>query len=132
MEWTFDSGSSQEARASRSQFMSILHSLGDREGDFDAAETIFGELIGNVVRHAPGRVKIYLQWDSEFPVLTVHDEHKPFSPNFSLPQDTFQVGGRGLYIVKALARAVGVRDIVGDGTKVTVELPVPRRAVLNG
>jgi anti-sigma regulatory factor (Ser/Thr protein kinase) len=130
MEWTFDSGSSAQARTSRSQFMSILHSYGERGSDFDAAETIFGELVGNVVRHAPGPVEVRLQWDSQFPVLTVHDEHESFIPNFSLPRDQFQESGRGLFIVKSLARSVRVRDIEDDGTKVTVVLPVARRATL--
>jgi anti-sigma regulatory factor (Ser/Thr protein kinase) len=127
MEWTFDSGSPTQARASRGEFMTVLRRHGANDSDFDAAEVIFGELVGNVVLHAPGPVEVALRWDGEFPVLSVHDEHESFKPNFSLPCNRMQESGRGLFIVASLARAVQVWDIEHDGTMVTVELPVARR-----
>jgi signal transduction histidine kinase len=128
MRWEFDSSSVAEATASRRQFVSILRRLGDDASDFDAAELIFGELIGNVVRHAPGTVRVVLAWNARYAVLIVHDRWKPFVPAFALPADAFAETGRGLFLVKMLARSVRVVDVPGNGTTVTVELPVARRA----
>lgn len=128
MEWSFDSKSVTEAQRTRAQFMDVLHAFATAESDFAAAELIFGELLGNVVRHAPGPVQIRLQWSLGNPTLIVHDEHEAFSPSFTLPDDPFQESGRGLFIVHALAKSVSVYDIEGDGTKVSAVLPVWRAA----
>jgi anti-sigma regulatory factor (Ser/Thr protein kinase) len=125
--WKFNSGSVGEARESRHEFRSILQTHGCDDSDFDAAETIFGELVGNVVRHAHGPVDITLDWDAPYPVLIVRDETDHFVPTFTLPFDDYAEGGRGLFMVKVLARSVRVTDIAGDGTELKAELPVSKR-----
>jgi anti-sigma regulatory factor (Ser/Thr protein kinase) len=126
MEWNFRSKSMRDARTSRAEFMRALRSDANAKSDLGAAELIFGELIGNVVQHAPGPVRVRLDWSGKKAVLSVHDEHAPFTPRFELPADPLQEHGRGLYIARALATSFDVTHISGDGTKVTVGLPVWR------
>jgi serine/threonine-protein kinase RsbW len=97
-------------------------------GDFPAAELVCGELVGNAVRHAPGRIVVRLEWDDDYPLLSVHDEGTSFRPDFRLPEDPMSEHGRGLYIVRALALSLDVMDIEGDGSQVLARLPVHRAA----
>jgi anti-sigma regulatory factor (Ser/Thr protein kinase) len=126
MEWNFRSKSMHDARSTRAEFMRALRSDASAKSDLAAAELIFGELIGNVVQHAPGPVCVRLDWPGEKALLSVHDEHAPFTPRFRLPADPLAESGRGLYIARALATSFNVTHISGDGTKVTVGLPVWR------
>ncbi|GAC1593992.1 MAG: hypothetical protein NVS3B28_24330 [Candidatus Velthaea sp.] len=124
MEWKFESSNEIDARRLRRELIAILRAEG--VGDFDAAELIYGELIGNVVRHAPGRIRIQLVWENDVPVLTVGDEAQPFTVHAELPADVMSECGRGMYIVKTLVRDFHIRDVPGDGTEVRVTLPVNR------
>lgn len=111
----------------RHEFMDLLRARGT--GDFVAAELVWGELVGNAVRHAPGPIDVQLDWKDDNPVLTVHDDGESFQPDkISLPADPLSEHGRGLYIVRALALSLRVEDIAGDGNEVTVRLPVTRAA----
>lgn len=127
MEWIFRSGSMLDARTSRAEFMSALRERATETSDLGAAEVIFGELIGNVVRHAPGSVRVRLEWTGRRAMLSVHYEHAPFRPTFRLPDDIMSEHGRGLYIARALATSVDVTHVSGDGTSVQVGLPVRAR-----
>jgi anti-sigma regulatory factor (Ser/Thr protein kinase) len=126
MEWQFGSASSADARRSRREFMTELRESGSTSSDFAGAELIFGELISNVVRHAPGPVRVRLFWNGKRAVLSVHDEAAPFKPKFALPADPMSENGRGLFIARALSTSLDVTHIAGDGTKVSVGLPVWR------
>ncbi len=126
VEWRFDSRNEMDAHRLRHEFMDLLRAGGT--GDFPAAELVYGELIGNAVRHAPGRIVVRLDWDDDTPVLTVHDEGESFRPDFRLPADPMSEHGRGLFIVRALALSLDVEDIDGDGSQVNARLPVHRAA----
>jgi len=126
VEWKFDSASEMDAHRLRREFMELLHARG--AGDFDAAELVYGELIGNAVRHAPGRITVRLAWDGDCPTLVVHDEGRSFQPKIALPYDPLAESGRGLFIVRTLALDFRVEDVVGDGSRVIARLPVHRAA----
>jgi anti-sigma regulatory factor (Ser/Thr protein kinase) len=127
MEWNFRSGSVTDARKTRAEFMTALRAGAAEGSDFAAAELIFGELISNVVRHAPGAVRVRLEWSGSKALLSVHDEHAPFTPKFKLPADIMSEHGRGLFIARALATSMDVTHVHGNGTKVSVGLPVRAR-----
>ncbi len=107
--------------------MTELRSRAADSSDFAAAELIFGELIGNVVRPAPGAVCVRLEWNGSKALLSVHDEHAPFTPKFQLPADIMSEHGRGLYIARAFSTSLDITHVHGDGTKVSVGLPVRAR-----
>ncbi len=127
MHWCFESAEAIDARQLKRDLMTILRERGDEEGDFSAAELICGELVGNAKRHARGRITIELMWQSPHPVFSVHDENDSFLAQAELPADPWAQSGRGLYIVKRLARDFQVVDIVENGSKVVATLPVRKK-----
>jgi len=129
-QWSFDTRSYSDARQMRNEFISLLYACATTDSDFFAAEVIYGELVGNVRQHAPGRASIALSWNGLNPTLTVHDDEKMFTHPCDLPVDPMQENGRGLFIVKALAVSLTFKDIIGDGSKVSVVLPVKRKGDL--
>ena len=108
----------------RAHFLRFLYTFAASTSDFAAAELIFGELIANVVRYAPGRVAIRVEWQDVSPVLSVQDQGKGFTPTFCLPEDPLAECGRGLFLVSTLGRGVEIDSRGGSGTTVSVKLPV--------
>ncbi|GAC1305107.1 MAG: hypothetical protein NVSMB19_16370 [Vulcanimicrobiaceae bacterium] len=125
--WSFDARDAMSAHGARSSFVAALHAEGDDAGDYIGSEVIFGELIGNVVRHAPGPIDVTLDWSEEEPFLHVIDRGPGFVREPLLPENMFAESGRGLYIIDTLARNFSAVPIPGRGTHVTVRLPVQRR-----
>lgn len=133
MMWSFESAAALNAKAMRTEFMAILHAHADAaRSDFEAAELIYAELIGNAIRHAPGRVTVGLRWKQNDLQITVHDTLRTFAPDFSLPENALEEGGRGLFIVKQLAKSVRVRSRAGNGSEIVAVLPVTRKPSRRG
>ena len=86
------------------------------------AELIFGELVGNVYRYAPGAVEIILDVSLAQPVLHVLDAGNGFEYRARLPNDLLSERGRGLYMVAALADEVSAerRRTVGSHVRVVL------------
>jgi anti-sigma regulatory factor (Ser/Thr protein kinase) len=107
--WTFDSNDAPRAHAARHSFVEALRDAGLRQKQLDAAELVFGELLGNVVRFAPGPVEIVLnRTHAAAPVLHVLDRGTGFTFAPKLPLDLLSERGRGLYIVWSLAEDFNV------------------------
>ena len=107
--WIFDSKDFRRAHAARRSFVEALRDAGLRRKQLDAAELVFGELLGNVVRFAPGPVEIVLNWaHAAAPVLHVLDRGPGFTFAPKLPLDLLSERGRGLYIVWSLAEDCNV------------------------
>ncbi|GAC1523678.1 MAG: hypothetical protein NVS2B8_06450 [Vulcanimicrobiaceae bacterium] len=126
--WTFEALDSSGAQGARVSFSRYIERSCTATSDLVACELIFGELIGNVVRHAPGPVQIVVAWEDGRAMLHVYDSGPGLSwRGPSLPDD-YAEGGRGLYIVTQLARRIFVEPKAGRGTHIAIELPVERRA----
>lgn len=123
--WSFDAENAKAASDARGEFMEYLrrHAVA---GDMMAAEVIFGELIGNVVRHAPGPIEVQIEWGDAHPTLHVIDRGSGFNRRPELPSDPLTESGRGLYIIEALSRLLHVEYLAHYGTHISVELPVSR------
>jgi anti-sigma regulatory factor (Ser/Thr protein kinase) len=100
--WMFASEDARTAVDARTQFVEFLRSIGTGDELVDKAELVFGELLGNVVRHASG---------PEFPLTARH-----------LPDDVLSELGRGLFIVQQLATDVRVERIPNRGNHTIVKL----------
>jgi PAS domain S-box-containing protein len=125
--WSFDARDEAEGRAVRAAFGALLDRSGARDDERFAAEVVFGELLGNVVRHAPGEIEIVLEWDPErAPVLHVLDRGSGFFLAPRLPTDLLAERGRGLYIVWALADELNVTKRPGGGAHARAVLAVRR------
>jgi len=120
--WAFDAENAQAAHDTRSEFMNHLRERAPADADFAAAELVFGELIGNVVRHAPGPIEVHVEWSGRQPVLHVIDRGRGFLRDPALPPDLLSEGGRGLYIVSQLTHGFRVERIAGYGNHVAAVL----------
>ena len=123
--WTFDAKDRETAHRVRA---SIAAQLGLAGADSDAratAELVFGELIGNVVRYAPGTVDVVLDLSGDAPVLHVVDEGEGFEHNPKLPADQLSERGRGLFIVAALSEELYVSRRPRGGSHARAVLYAP-------
>jgi anti-sigma regulatory factor (Ser/Thr protein kinase) len=124
-EWSFVTADAREATAARRAVRQFLAVEADAASDLDGAETIVGELVSNVILHAPGPIGLYVSWSGETAVLIVSDRGGGI-PKVRLCPDGHTERGRGLFIVEALASSVEVYSIPYQGSRVVVELPVHR------
>ncbi|MDP9017145.1 MAG: PAS domain-containing protein, partial [Candidatus Eremiobacteraeota bacterium] len=92
-QWSFMADDAMSAQGARSAFLATLKQRGTDDSDFDGAELIFGELIGNVVKHAPGIIDVCMEWTDSQPVLHVMDRGPGYSLGKAvLPDDPFAEG----------------------------------------
>ncbi|MFN2450016.1 MAG: ATP-binding protein [Candidatus Baltobacteraceae bacterium] len=99
------------------------------EADLFPATIVFGELISNVIKHAPGGgVRVWLEPAGDRYALCIQDAGNGKgleNATFALP-DPSSESGRGLYLVKHFACHFEYRR--DDGFVVRAVLPVTRRA----
>ncbi len=122
--WSFHSSDGASARAVRDEIEALLAAHGAGRADCTAAATVYSELVGNVVRYAPGRVEVLLDRSNPVPVLHMLDEGPGFSRFPELPRNLFSETGRGLFIVATLAEdfAVTRRERRGSHARVVLSL----------
>lgn len=120
--WAFDAENAKSAHETRTEFVSYLNERVPAGADLAAAELVFGELVGNVVRHAPGPIEVHVEWRGTQPVLHVIDRGRGFLRDPSLPIDMLSESGRGLYIVSQLTDSLSVERIAGYGNHVAAAL----------
>ena len=117
------------AHNARRIFATYLRGQAGTGPECDAAELIFGELLGNVARHAPGTVEVMLRWNGPAAVLEIYDDGSGYEIGVAaLPDDEFSESSRGLFLVTAFG-GDGLRTYrAPDGRNVTqVTLPVRKR-----
>ena len=124
--FTFCIADASLANNARAIFQRYLSAQVDADSDVDGAELIFGELLGNVARHAPGAIDVRLRWNGPVAILEVADNGPGYSvEDVHLPGD-YAESRRGLFLVCAFGRDLTVRSEAGR-TTTTVTLPVLRR-----
>jgi serine/threonine-protein kinase RsbW len=126
VKWSFDTLDAREAGEVRERYLDFLQTWGTPDSDCDAAALAFAELVGNVVRHAPGPFSVVVDWAGIAPVLHVRDRGPGFARPWRLPSDPMSEHGRGLFIVQALAGNLRITSIPAGGTQVSVKLPIVR------
>ncbi|MGD0471642.1 MAG: ATP-binding protein [Candidatus Velthaea sp.] len=126
MEWHFKSVGDIYPSAMQGELMELLRREGAADSDFASAELICVELIGNLIRHAHGPVTIRLDWGGEFPKLSVSDAKRYVAPPVCLPADPLAESGRGLFIIKSLARDLSLPGAAEAGSTTCATLPVRR------
>jgi anti-sigma regulatory factor (Ser/Thr protein kinase) len=121
--WRLVATEAREGLRLRHAFRDYLEAYGDPVSDFDAAETVFGELVANCATHAPGSIRIEFRWDDA--TLVVIDDsdrlrHWPFSPGDTAAESTHHA----FAIVNGLTGRVHVTRHGEHGTRASVVLPV--------
>lgn len=121
--WTLYVDDARAAVDARSLFVDFLRGIESR-GDFiDSAELVFGELLGNIVRHAPGPVEISVESREEALVLHVIDSGPPLrTSERRLPTDPLCERGRGLFIVTHVATDVHIDHVTNCGNHISVTM----------
>jgi PAS domain S-box-containing protein len=114
LRWRFDPRDERRAHDVRDALAEAL--AFDGTVDVDAALLVFGELIGNAVRHTPGYVDVELSWEGDpaAPVLHVVDDGPGYAPQTELPALSAE-SGRGLYLVARLTREFSVTKLPDRG-----------------
>lgn len=126
-EWSLVRSDAVEALSARNAVTDFLRVEADASSsDLEAVAMIVGELVANVIRHAPGPIGIYVAWDDDGATLIVADRGRGIRPLRCVPSVTSE-RGRGLFLVEALSRSVSITTSPGNGSRVIVELPVRRR-----
>lgn len=125
--WAFDVHDAAVARATRDAVVRALRSAGFDGDALSSVELVYAELIGNVVRYAPGPVDVVLDLSAAAPVLHVLDRGSGFRMTPRLPYDDLSERGRGLFIVNELAAEFHVLHRSGGGSHASAVLRRDRR-----
>jgi anti-sigma regulatory factor (Ser/Thr protein kinase) len=121
--WAFDVGDSDAAYAVKRDFVGAVIDEYGPDANLEACELIFSELIGNVLRYAPGRLSLALSVDERGLWLHVMDDGAGFEGPPTLPADVWSENGRGLFLVAVLAADLVIRRLPVYGTYVKALLP---------
>lgn len=112
----------------RSAVEAFFDEAADETSDVPGALLVFGELVANVVRHAPGAIAVRIDWPIDGPVtLHVADSGPGLTPASKQSDDPLRESGRGIEIVRALSRGVNIVRVPSGGTHVSAVLPLGRR-----
>ncbi len=129
--WSFDTGDVRTATVSRHAFAAAFREHGADDEDVALGEIVFGELIGNTVRYAPGPVEVIADWSGPDPVLHVIDNGPGFRHISILPPDLLSESGRGLFIVPALTHDFRVSKGPHGGSHARAVLRIRRRQLVD-
>jgi anti-sigma regulatory factor (Ser/Thr protein kinase) len=129
--WTFDAREEDAARAARREIGQALLARGGALEDVYAAELVFGELVGNTVRHAPGRVEVTIDWSASAPVLHVLDRGPGFRHTAILPDDPYSEYGRGLFLISTLTDDFHVSRRPSGGSHARAVLSLQRTRLIH-
>jgi PAS domain S-box-containing protein len=126
--WRFHASDARAAHVARLEVASYLQRVcGETEETF-ASVLIVGELLANTVAHAPGLVELTVEFDGDRSVLIVRDSGPGLEAlRTSLPDDPFDEGSRGLFLVHAMSGGVSVVPSESGGAELRVLLPLRAR-----
>lgn len=151
MDWYLPEGVPEALPLLRRQLVDYLRRHGDPDSDFDAAELLVAEAVGNAVRHTAGPSWVSLTWRDTHPTMSVYDLgpglHRgpdgreatderdgtgaPSSEQDLVDPDALLESGRGLFIMRELAPRLESRERTGEGLVVSMTLPVSRPAAVD-
>jgi len=123
--WEFRADNAKSAHHARSAFEAHLRELDLKPAVIHVAVLVFGELVANVVRHAPGPIEVESYLEKDDLVVFVRDRGpRFFARDFKLPSDVMAEGGRGLFLVGEYASLLSVAKRPGGGNEVCVRVPL--------
>jgi GAF domain-containing protein/anti-sigma regulatory factor (Ser/Thr protein kinase) len=123
--WRFASHDERSAQTARREFCDRLRQKWSNAAECAAAELIFGELLSNVVRHAPGPVEMALEWRGERAVLHVLDRGRGYHAENMTRADVLSENGRGLWLISKMGGLLEFEPLPGFGMHTRVVLPGP-------
>lgn len=128
VEWDFDARDALAARRARAEFTTYIRAECG-EVDASSVELVLGELIGNVVRYAPGPAYVRAWVDDRFKVtIEVEDRGPGFIRPLVTSVDPLAESGRGLLIVELLSDEFIVHCVANRGCRVRARLSMKAAA----
>ncbi len=127
--WYFETDCPRDALAGRHLLERYLSDHTVEGSDLFPAMLVYGELVSNVVKHAPcGGVRVWLEpQDGKF-ALCIKDGGRGFADkHFAREPDDRSESGRGLFIVQQVCEDVSFGRRDRDGFTVRAVLPLSRR-----
>jgi anti-sigma regulatory factor (Ser/Thr protein kinase) len=125
--WRYDPQWHDVASRVRDEICDELVTAGFGPVELFDFETIFAELMANLVRYAPGTSEVLLESSSRTFILHVLDTGPGFQFSPHLPNDLFSQSGRGLFLVSHLSTEFNVERRPGGGSHARVALNAPKR-----
>jgi len=129
--WSLHTDDRRSVTASRRAFARAFEDHGASGEDVAMAEMVFGELVSNTVRYAPGTVEVIVDWTSPDPVLHVLDNGSGFRHISILPPDLLSESGRGLFIISALTHDFRVSRGAKGGSHARAVLRMQSRQLVD-
>jgi anti-sigma regulatory factor (Ser/Thr protein kinase) len=126
--FTFKFDDASHAGYARKLFVHYLGGQVSADTDLFGVEMVFGELIGNVARHAPGSVEVRLRWQGDAARLEVIDEGAGYERCVLLP-DAMEEFHRGLFLVASFGDDLSV-ETRGGKTVTGITLKIRRAALV--
>jgi anti-sigma regulatory factor (Ser/Thr protein kinase) len=120
--WRFGADDALRAESTRRRLTGWL--AGHTHGDAAAAELIYGELIGNVVRHSPGPIDVDVTCTDGRVRLYVQSAGGSIALEPRLPESLLSENGRGLFIVDSLGANLRCSALPVFGNQIAVDLPL--------
>jgi PAS domain S-box-containing protein len=119
-EWRFMSSDYRTGALVRREVPALIAEWTQREETRFAAELVFGELIANAVRHAPGAVRVLATTDEAGTASLVVEDAGPGFTHAERGLDPYAETGRGLGLVRAVSDDLRIEPTALGGTRVTV------------
>ena len=110
MDWYLPENTPEALPLLRRELVAYLRRHGEPESDFDAAELLVAESVGNAVRHTAGPVWVSLTWRGTNPLMSVYD----LGPGLDQTSDTEPASLPELSLV-AVASHLGGGDVGLEG-----------------
>ena len=116
MDWYLREGAPEALPLLRRELVAYLRRHGEEESDFDAAELLVAEAVGNAIRHTAGPVWVSLTWRGTNPTMSVYD----LGPGFAGTGDVEPAPSDGLSLV-AVAPDSGLGHVEPAGDLAVVD-----------
>ena len=129
--WSLHTDKMHAVGAARRGFAEAFREHGATQEDVAVAEIVFGELLGNAVRYAPGPVEVIADWSGLDPVLHVIDRGPGFKHISILPPDLLSESGRGLFIISALTQDFRIAKVAAGGSHARAVLRMESRQLVD-
>lgn len=128
--WYFETDCPRDALAGRHLLERYLADHTPEGSDLFTASLVYGELVSNVVKHAPGGgVRVWLEPHRNRFALCICDDGRGFnSAQAGQTPDENAESGRGLFIVQQVCEELSYARRDGNGFLVRAVLPLARRS----
>lgn len=129
--WSLHTDDVRSVTDSRHAFAAAFRDHGADDEDVALGEIVFGELVGNTVRYAPGAIEVIVDWSGPDPVLHVLDNGPGFRHISILPPELLSESGRGLFIVPVLTHDFRVSKGSNGGSHARAVLRMRSRQLID-